>query len=270
MKRINNFMTKYWTACWLLGILVAFVSCQNDDIDSFDTSSSYIYFDIPYLTDANGENTTSRSDSISYSFALDDLDVTYTTLNVVVKTIGMATDYDRPYNIELINETTTATSAEWDQSILNNRSIKAGELTDTIHLVVQRSEELQEQWMQINLRILPNENFQIGYGNLQTVKVSFSDILSMPSWWPGWAGQFGPFYREVYLKWIEIYYEGADPNTNIDNGEPLYWDNMPSSSANYTSWYPVLAMYLTQLKEYFEVNTIYPDGDESLPPIKLP
>ena len=87
-------------------------------------------------------------------------------------------------------------------------------------MVISREPELQERWMQVCMRILPNDNFRLGYGNLETVKVSFSDILSEPSWWSSWANVFGPFYREVYLKWIEIYYEGADTTTSLENGEP--------------------------------------------------
>lgn len=251
-----------------LSTLLACTACENKDIDAFNEADSYIYFDIPYKTNQYGQPTDVRSDSISYSFALDNLSVTNTTLNVVVKTIGLPVDYDRPYNVELLDDQTTATAEVWDKTVLKNRSIKAGELTDTIAIVVQRQEILQEKWMQIGLRILPNEHFRLGYGNLYTAKVSFSDILTQPDWWNVWEGYFGPFYREVYLKWIELYYLGADPNTSLDNGEPLYWGNMPSAAV--LSWYPVLAMYLSQLKVYFEENDIYPDGDTSLPPIKLP
>ena len=55
----------------------------------------------------------------------------------------------------------------------------------------------------------------------------------------------------------------------LENGEPLWWGNMPSTST-YLNWYPVMNMYVTQLREYFEVNDVYPDGDTSVPPIKLP
>ena len=71
-----------------------------------------------------GNATTFRSDSISYSFALDELSITNTTLNVVVKVIGTPVDYDRPYDIELISDQTNAISTAWDESILSNRSIK--------------------------------------------------------------------------------------------------------------------------------------------------
>lgn len=268
MKKIDFKKLQKPNILMLLCMLFVMASCSEKDIDSFDTNTSYIYFDVPYILNTDGTESSFRQDSISYSFALDPEEVRDTTIKVVVKIIGMAVDYDRPYSLEVISDQTTATSAEWNPDIIKNRSIKAGELTDTIRIDIKRTEPLQDKWMQVSLRLLPNDNFAIGYDNLKEVKVSFSDILAKPDWWDTWMsmGWMGNYYPEVYRKWIEIYYLGADPNTY--NGEPLYWNNMPPYPS--ASWYPVLSMYYQQLKLYFEENDIYPNGDTSLPPIKLP
>lgn len=268
MKRIYFKKQQMPNILMLVCMLFALASCSEKDIDSFDKNSSYIYFDVPYVMAPDGTESEYREDSISYSFALDPEEVRDTTIKVVVKVIGMAADYDRPYNIEIITDKTTATSAEWNPDIVSNRSIKAGELTDTIRIDVQRTEALQDKWEQICLRLLPNDNFAIGYYNLEEVKVSFSDILAKPDWWDTWMGwgYMGNYYPEVYRKWIEIYYLGADPNTY--NGEPMYWDNMPPYPEEWN--YPVLFMYYQQLKAYFDENEVYPNGDTSLPAIKIP
>ena len=271
MKRLYTLLThRLANAFSIFCLLAVFASCDNKDIDSFDTATSYLYFDVPYILNADGTSSEFREDSIYYSFAIYPETVTSNTLKVVVKTIGMATDYDRPYTVEIVDDITTATSAEWDPSVVDNRSIKAGELADTIFIDVQRTKALSERWMHVYLRIIPNEYFAAGYGTLQEVKVAFSDVLAEPSWWRGWTGVFGSYYPEVYRKWIELYPLGADTNTHLDNGQPLYWNNMPSNSTQYQSWYPVLALYAAELKEYFELNDVYPNGDTSLPAIKLP
>lgn len=268
MNRLYDFMKKCRCAGWLLGLLVVAGACDSDSIDSYDTSTSYIYFDVPYVIGSDGTETTYREDSIMYSFALDPETVTDTTINVVVKTIGMAADYDRPYGIEIVTDNTTATSAEWDPSIINNRSIKAGELTDTIRMTIQRTDVMAHQWMHVTLRVLPNEHFALGYGNLEEVLVSFSDILAKPDWWDTYMGYgyFGNYYPEVYRKWIEIYQEGVDPMINPDNGEPMYWNNMPSFPQFYN--YPVMGLYYRQLQEYFLENDIIPEGGTE--PIRIP
>lgn len=252
----------------LLLAVLGLAACQKKDIGHFDTATDYIYFDIPFQLTTNGEETDYRQDSISYSFALDDLSVTDTVIPVVVKIMGVPVDADRPYGVELIREETTATDEDWDASIIAGRFIPAGEITDTIPLRIWRAEALQDEWHRIGLRLVPNETFQAGYADLQTVKVAFSDILTEPDWWQTFSFAFGPFYREVYLQWIELYTLGADPNTNPDNGEPLYWNNMPSYYI-YGN-FPVLDMYITRLKEYFKVNDVYPDGDTTKEPIRLP
>lgn len=268
MNKLYDFVKKHSVAGCLLGLLAVAGACDHDSIDSYDMSTSYIYIDIPYTLNMDGTETTYREDSITYSFALDPETVTDTTLNVVVKTIGMTADYDRPYGIEVVTANTTATSAEWDPSIINNRSIKAGELTDTIRLTIQRTDVMEHTWMHITLRVLPNEYFALGYGNLEEVLISFSDILAKPDWWDtymGW-GYFGNYYPEVYRKWIEIYQEGVDPMINPANGEPMYWDNMPSLPQFYN--YPVMGLYYKQLQQYFEENDIIPEGETE--PIRIP
>ena len=184
----------------LLLAVIIFVSCQKKDIDRFDTATDYIYFDIPYQLNKYGEQTDYRLDSLSYSFALDNLDVKDTVINVVVKIMGMPVDEDRAYTVELVRDETTATSEDWDAGILNNR--------------------------------------------------------------------FGPFYREVYLEWINLYTLGSDPTLHPINNEPLYWNNMPPYY--YAGAWGVLDMYINRLKTYFKDNDIYPDGDTTKEPIRLP
>ena len=252
----------------LLLAVIIFVSCQKKDIDRFDTATDYIYFDIPYQLNKYGEQTDYRLDSLSYSFALDNLDVKDTVINVVVKIMGMPVDEDRAYTVELVRDETTATSEDWDAGILNNRFIPAGAITDTIRIRVQRNEILQDEWHQITLKVVPNENFQEGYADLQTVRVTFSDILAEPDWWSTFSRAFGPFYREVYLEWINLYTLGSAPTLHPINNEPLYWNNMPPYY--YAGAWGVLDMYINRLKTYFKDNDIYPDGDTTKEPIRLP
>lgn len=253
---------------WLVvfGCLLS-VSCQQEDIDAYDEVKDYIYIDIPYMLDNFGRETNTRVDSIAYSFALDELSVEDTVINVVVKKIGVSTPEDCPYTLELVDEKTTATSDLWNPEILKNRSIKSGKIADTVAIRIKRALILRDQWMQISLRLRPNEYFETGYANLQEVKVSFSDILSRPSWWGTWQSVFGEFSREKYQKWIEIYYLGADPKLASDK-TPYYWNNMPSYPNE--SWYPITYSYIRMLREYFEKNEVYPDGDSSKPRIKIP
>ena len=81
----------YMTLC-LIGMVQ--VACDQD-IDGFDNSTNYIYFDLPFQLDQYGRKTTERVDSLVYSFAIVDLMSKEVTLhrNVMGKCV-VAKGYD--------------------------------------------------------------------------------------------------------------------------------------------------------------------------------
>ena len=162
-------MNKIMKLCTSIFVIVMFYSC-NQDIDRFDNADNYIYFNMPFVLNQYGKETSVRQDSLSYSFALDDISVT----SYVFK------------------------------SCIENLTVKRDSLRDTLYVKVFRSEKIRSQWCHIVFRLLPNENFQLGDEKLLTAKISFSDILTPPDWWNKWQGVFGDFCREKFVKWQEI------------------------------------------------------------------
>lgn len=246
-----------------------FAACEQD-VDIFDNGENYIYFDLPYVIDDYGRVTTKHVDSLEYSFALEDHNVTEYTFLIPVNTIGLASDSDRTFRIEVVKDSSNAAPEDWDASVIANPVIHAGRLSDTLYIKVNRTEILKEQARHITFQLLPNENFKLGDNVSLSARISFSDIMIPPTWWPTWKRYFGEFYREVFIKWQEIYYDGVDPNIDAyyGNGKLLYWDNMPAYANS--GWYPSTFMFIKVLKQYFIDNEVYPDGDTSKPRILLP
>ena len=89
----------YMTLC-LIGMVQ--VACDQD-IDGFDNSTNYIYFDLPFQLDQYGRKTTERVDSLVYSFAMDDPSVTSYTFKIPVNSVGLKTETDRHYKV-VVNE----------------------------------------------------------------------------------------------------------------------------------------------------------------------
>lgn len=251
--------------------LVLLAAC-NQDIDQFDNGENYIYFNMPFVSDQYGRPTTTRLDSLAYSFALDDYAITSYTFKIPVNTVGLAFPDDRSYRVEVIADSSTATPAEWNQQAIEQPVIKGGRLTDTLYITVNRTEILQTEWHHLIFRLLPNDQFRMGDRQLLTAKISFSDILQPPGWWTKWQGVFGEFCREKFIKWQEIYCLGADPNVETIGGpglgKPLYWDNMPYYVNS--GWYPSTYLFIRILKQYFIDHEVYPNGDTSKPRISLP
>lgn len=62
-------MNKIMKLCTSIFVIVMFYSC-NQDIDRFDNADNYIYFNMPFVLNQYGKETSVRQDSLSYSFAL--------------------------------------------------------------------------------------------------------------------------------------------------------------------------------------------------------
>lgn len=243
----------------------------NQDIEEFDNAVNYISIDLPRELDQYGKETTTLIDSMVYSFAMDDASVTSHTFKVVINSAGLKADKPRSYKVVVDEKGTTIGESDWDATVLASAQIDAGVLWDTLEVTVKRTDVLKTEWRSLSLRLEANENFQLGAVEKNKIKLTFTDKLQPPTWWPKWQSYFGVFVKETFLKWQEIYYLGADPNVEKfgpNTGKPLYWDNMPYYVQ--PSWYPSTFMFFNTLKQYFIDNEVYPDGDTSKRRITLP
>ncbi len=265
MKRLKYYIS--------LIIVITLFSCKEDLPLSFNSDDRYIYFDIPFQVDNYGRIMTTRVDSLIYSFSLEDPSLTSYTYKIPVNIAGFPSDQDKAYKVEVVKDKTTAAPEDWDVTTIEKPIFRQGRMSDTLYIKLKRSPSLKTSSKSITLRILPNNDFKLGEIPLTTIKLSFSDILQPPSWYKTWKKVFGlTFYREVYVKWKEIYYYGADPNIETiggpGKGQRLWWGNMPYYASE--SWYPSTYIFIRKLKQYFIDNEVYPDGDKTKPRILLP
>lgn len=268
-------MNTYFKTFFSLCLFSLIVSCDKE-IEKFTDNENFIYFDIPFKLDKYKKPTKERLDSISYSFALEESDYRTHIIEIPVNIISLPSDQDRSYKVEVVREETTATDDEWDLGSIESLSIKAGCVTDTIKMTVNRNEIMTKEFRTVMLRMVSNDNFQGGVPSLLRVKISFSDILLEPDYWSEISDYVGTtYYKEVYRKWMEIYYEGADPNTEPvsyapNYGKPLWHGNMPYAMTDFSRDYPSTVMFLKELQRYFRENDVYPDGDTTKDPIRIP
>lgn len=131
----------YMTLC-LIGMVQ--VACDQD-IDGFDNSTNYIYFDLPFQLDQYGRKTTERVDSLVYSFAMDDPSVTSYTFKIPVNSVGLKTETDRHYKVVVNEKKTTATGTDWDMSVIEKAVIQSGTLRDTLEVKVNRTPILKKE-----------------------------------------------------------------------------------------------------------------------------
>ncbi|WP_149527305.1 DUF4843 domain-containing protein [Sphingobacterium hotanense] len=242
-----------------------FCGCKENDLVEFSADDSFISFALPDLSNRPKER---FLDSVYYSFATDTaIGLQEKTIAIPIAIGGVAKHEARNYSYE-INQ-----NSDYDRALIeiSEPTIAAERYVDTLYVKIKRAKELGEKEMVLILNLKDNENFKVGHQYNSELKIVFSDIMIQPTWWNAWSRVLGPFYKEVMQKWMQIYYLGADMSPHLTTNEPgpvYYWNNMPSS-AN-PSWYPITFMYIEVMKNYFQENVIYPDGDTSKERILLP
>ncbi len=256
----------------LLLLLISSVTfgCKVEEVMQYDTSTNYIYVDMPFVLGSETE----KQEEIRYSFAQFNADVQEAIVNVPVSITGLPIDSDRALSLSVVKDKTTALDSEWDMSSIENLVVPAGSTKMYVPLKVYRSEILLTEERILTFKLNSNENFTALDDEITEVTVKFSDILIEPDWWASYVKYFGTYYPEVYRQWQKIYYYGFDTKKHNDYPHDLlYWDNMPNFISNHAlmnHYYGTLLFAVDVMKKYFNDNDIYPNGDTTLAPIRLP
>ncbi|GHE35810.1 DUF4843 domain-containing protein [Sphingobacterium griseoflavum] len=246
--------------------LLIWSACDtNNGLLEFDTDQSYIYFAYP---NANTRAAERYMDSVYYSFALDaDLQRKQKTIAVPIRVGGMSSSYSRTYAYIVEDY------SRYDPQTVEFSSpvIGANKFVDTLFIKFQRSKQMESEPTVLYLRMQGNNEFVPGNVYNQKLKIIIDDILNEPLWWNTWKNYFGPYQKEIFQQWMQIYYFGADPSPDLTTAAPgpvYYWNNMPTSA--FSSWYPVTFNYIQVLKQYFIDHPVYPEGDRTKERIQLP
>lgn len=164
-------------------------SCKEDKLDVY-TSPSSIYFD--------GTIVSGRflpQDSLVFSFGYVPVSVQDTVLKIPVRVTGSVSNDDRPYRLILSEEGTLREGIDFDFES-KDFAIQAGELTDTIHVRVQRSVIMKSDTLHLKLKLEENTNFKIqmesqlvGSGDFATLRyfnkfdLRIDDVVGVPWFW---------------------------------------------------------------------------------------
>lgn len=264
--------THLYTAVGALLMCILATSCKKDaDMKMYDKNLSAIYFGLPFKLNQFGNPAAEREDSMFYTFAYELPDVQQYTFKVPVWISGMSATEDREFTIEIDKENTTADPTDY-VAIPAKQIIHAGKSVDTISVTVNKTAALNISYKHIVFRLVANPNFKLGTKEYLSAKLSFTNILSKPTWWNTWQNVFGLYSKEKYQIWINTYKKGLDPTPDLYDKTKTYfyyWDNMPQFST-YPSWFPVTFMYVKYMKDYLIANPTYVDNDPTKERVLLP
>ncbi|MFV0505745.1 MAG: DUF4843 domain-containing protein [Bacteroidales bacterium] len=162
-------------------------SCKEDDLGTYEGEDNIYFSNAVFQHSLNSE----YIDTTAISFAFEASSVMQKTVNIPVRTQGKITDYDRSYKVS-VGGNTTATEGTHFMPIPNEQTFHAGKEIDTLRVTLNRTDDLTNTTLKIQLKLLPNDDFNTEMQEIEqgdktvsciTYTISFNDILEKPSGW---------------------------------------------------------------------------------------
>ncbi len=187
--RRRTILTQIAIIC-ILGLAVSITSCENEE---------YLYkgtTDTVWLSGDIMQEAT--KDSVLYSFKVYDSSVTEATLNLIVNLTGKASQQDRSFKLEIVEDETNITPNDYE---IGTTVLPAGAYSVTIPIKVKRnasSLDIKKTAAKLTLRVI--EGGELGVSITERNKYSFvwCDYLIKPSSWSNIQSYVGPFSQARY------------------------------------------------------------------------
>ena len=237
---------KIWKSCCslcLFFMLVTLASCEKS-LMSYEGPES-IYFSMQknanpeedvYLPDASINLMNQVGSEVEYGF------------NVMVT--GEPKDYDRPYLIGVVADSTTAVAGT-DYILPEGGVIKAGQVSDSLYVKLLKNDKLQETSVRLYVQVLPNEHFSTTFSQFahdgreynvfdpRVYDLTFTSMMAKPYWWESYStsnpvenGNLGYFtakkitlinelYSLTYADWLDTD-EGGTGAMNLTRVKVIY------------------------------------------------
>lgn len=135
--------------------------CSDHDIPLYEGADA-IYFDQQY--GVAWFDTVRQSHQIYSLVSFGLMIENDSLLQVKVETTGYVRDYDRPFSIEVVADSTEALEGSEFELLEKNPVIKAGRNSVYIPVLCHRSQRMAEQTLQLQLRLIPGEHFSLPFG----------------------------------------------------------------------------------------------------------
>lgn len=218
---------------YMTGILLSLFflqSCEKDLMDYEGQES--LFFDVQYGP-AWGDTTVWAHQFYSLA-SFGNIDDTVQEVRLKVAVAGSIKDYDRPFQIEVVNDSTTAICPDEYEPIDCNRVIKAGANCTYITVTTKKTARMADETLQLQLRLLPNEHFTLPFSEIGNIAGRWKDVeikygqnidpnvhnifinnfLSKPKGWNDHQfGQFTPTKFALMLEltgWEKAYFDDVN------------------------------------------------------------
>ena len=221
----------------LAGVL-AIAGCREQETPTF-TAKSMLYIQQEDFADGESIDLAHLTKSFaSYAGALE-MEVSFK-----VNLIGHVTDYDRPFEVAIVEEETTAEENEYE---IEAPVLKAGEISTDLKIKLFKTQRMDEEKVTLTILLLAGKHFNLGYEDQLTAQVTYDNTPLKPDWWTEfialcYLGEYTPAKYNAFYNYCGL--------TDISDLEPSE-----------------LRELVLGFKEYIEENGI---TEEDGSPMELP
>ncbi len=182
--------------------------CQEQDMMQY-TNDPAIYFANETSSSYNSYLTT-QHDSINHSFFIYGSSVTRDTVHVLIRTMGMPVDYDRPVSLVQTNVGQSDAAVPGvhfvpfdNPEVKDSICIPAGTVYQFVPIIVLRDESLASSEVRLELALEANEHFRQGIDAYRNFLVTTTDEAVKPSNWDTrWRYYFGASWGTEKMRFI--------------------------------------------------------------------
>lgn len=159
---------------WIAGGYL-FASCEKKEIMDYEGADG-IYFDVQYGAAHGNETLWARQNYTYVSFGT--LEDTVVDLRLKVGIVGSIRDYDRPFRVEIVQDSTNAIPGEDYVGFTEEQVIRAGENKTYVTLSVKKTARLAKDTVRIEFRINPGEHFTLPFTEVGKIPGRWNDVLA--------------------------------------------------------------------------------------------
>lgn len=168
----------YFTLLSLFSITI-WAGCSKEDIEIYSGEDA-IYFAQQWGTAhfVNDISTTSSNMKNAHrgwsKIGFGELIVNDSTLNLHILTSGTVKDYDRPFKIEVVADSTTAIEGPEYEILDTDLFIPAGEVGTIVRILFHETPRMNDENLKLQVHLIPNEHFSTpfdkdGFGRMPII-----------------------------------------------------------------------------------------------------
>lgn len=244
---VNNIKIIYLPVMFILLI----TACRKSELTSYTQPGMVHFYKDYYLI---------NKDSVVYSFAVKPDALLVDTIKIPLRIMGLAADYDRSVNIQAVPDSSTASIEHY--TVLPT-TVKAGEYTTNVPLLVHRQPDLKTKELRLLLEVAASDDFLPGVynsaasasmgGGSVRFPVRINDYLTKPSNWDAnLTATFGAYSQVKYKLVIQVTGRTEFPVSGTN----------PLSPSELTYYGKACAYYLQEYNKTTGTKLTDENGDE--------